>query len=127
MPALVVELVVLTCSGRGCRRGPRGSAPARGDGDASGPAGCLTYPLYLVHEYWGWYFIHLLHPHLPAYPTLALAAALCLLAAWLVHRLVERPTSPLLKRLLDRAFDQVRTDDAAEAAATRAAAYGRQR
>jgi peptidoglycan/LPS O-acetylase OafA/YrhL len=90
-------------------------------------AGALTYPLYLLHEYWGWYFIHLLHPVLPAYPTLVLAAALSLLAAWLVHRLVERPAAPVLKRLLDRAFEQVRRDDAAEADSAGAAAYARQR
>ena len=61
-------------------------------------AGALTYPLYLIHEAWGWYFIDLLYPALPKYLVLVLATALCLLAAWLIHRWVERPIAPILRR-----------------------------
>lgn len=60
-------------------------------------AGALTYPLYLIHEYWGWWFIKVIHPYLPHWPTLLIALVLCLILAWLIHRLVERPVGPRLR------------------------------
>jgi peptidoglycan/LPS O-acetylase OafA/YrhL len=69
--------------------------------------GALTYPLYLVHEYWGLGVIRLLADHVPA--GLALAAALVVVTgmAWAVHRYVEVPCGPRLRRgtlaLLERA------------------------
>jgi len=65
-------------------------------------AGLLTYPLYLLHEYWGWWVIHLLHDRLPVVVTLAAAIAVVLVLAWLVHRLVERPLGRRMRRALDR-------------------------
>ncbi|GAU65056.1 putative acyltransferase [Streptomyces sp. NBRC 110611] len=66
-------------------------------------AGALTYPFYLVHEHLGWVVIRALHRTLalPSYATLLLTVALMLLLAWLLHRCVERPLSPLLKRAID--------------------------
>lgn len=68
--------------------------------------GALTYPLYLVHEYWGWWFIKLWHDDLPPYVMLAVAAALCIGIALLVQRLVERryakPLTTAVRRSLER-------------------------
>lgn len=65
-------------------------------------AGALTYPFYLVHEHLGWVVIDRLHQHLGLgrYPTLVLTAGLMLMLAWVLHRWVERPLAPRLKRLL---------------------------
>ncbi|WP_455360291.1 acyltransferase family protein [Streptomyces sp. SYSU K21746] len=67
-------------------------------------AGALTYPFYLVHEHLGWVAVEALHRHLglPAYTSLLGTIALMLLLAWLLHRWVERPLTPLLKRSLTR-------------------------
>lgn len=61
-------------------------------------AGALTYPLYLLHEYWGLWIVHLLHDRLPVVVVLAAAVGVSLLLAWLVHRLVEVPFGPRLRR-----------------------------
>jgi peptidoglycan/LPS O-acetylase OafA/YrhL len=63
-------------------------------------AGLLTYPLYLIHETNGWTLIRALHGLFPRYVTLALVVVAVLVAAWLLHRLVERPVARLLKRQL---------------------------
>lgn len=67
-------------------------------------AGLLTYPLYLIHQYWGWWIITGLRDDLPPYAVLAIAAAVAILLAALVHVLVERPLAPILKRGLARSF-----------------------
>ncbi|MEU7182460.1 MULTISPECIES: acyltransferase family protein [Streptomyces] len=66
-------------------------------------AGALTYPFYLVHEHLGWVVVHALHRGLgvPSYATFALTVGLMLLLAWLLHRWVERPLTPFLKRSVD--------------------------
>ncbi|NUL49137.1 acyltransferase [Cellulosimicrobium funkei] len=61
-------------------------------------AGQLTYPVYLVHQLWGWWLIMLLSPHLPREIVLAVSLAAVLAAAWTVHRWVERPLGPRLQR-----------------------------
>ncbi|MGH3353165.1 MAG: acyltransferase family protein [Nocardioides sp.] len=74
-------------------------------------AGLLTYPLYLIHQYWGFAVIRLLSDDLPRYAVLAIAVGASLVLAWLIHRLVERPLSPLLKRGLKRAFESLAHED----------------
>ncbi|MFJ9415832.1 acyltransferase family protein [Streptomyces sp. NPDC101227] len=66
-------------------------------------AGALTYPFYLVHEHLGWVVVRVLHRNLglPSYATLALTVALMLMLAWVLHRWVERPLTPVLKRSID--------------------------
>ncbi|MGY1811916.1 acyltransferase family protein [Blastococcus sp. SYSU D00820] len=64
--------------------------------------GALTYPLYLVHQYVGWVLIRHLTPRLPVYAVLAVVVALMLLVAYAVHRLVERPLGPRLRRAVER-------------------------
>jgi peptidoglycan/LPS O-acetylase OafA/YrhL len=70
-------------------------------------AGALTYPLYLVHEYWGWWVIHLLHDSLPRYVVLGIAVAVVLVMAWLIQRFVEKPLAPALRNGLRRAFQRL--------------------
>lgn len=74
-------------------------------------AGALTYPLYLVHEYWGWWVIHLLHDALPRYVVLGIAMAVVLAMAWLIQRLVERPLASVLRDGLRRAFGRLEALD----------------
>ncbi|MFF8784134.1 acyltransferase family protein [Streptomyces sp. NPDC015125] len=66
-------------------------------------AGALTYPFYLVHEHLGWVVVRALHHGigLPSYATLILTVGLMLLLAWVLHRFVERPLTPALKRSID--------------------------
>jgi peptidoglycan/LPS O-acetylase OafA/YrhL len=67
-------------------------------------AGVLTYPFYLVHETIGRVVTDELvrRTTLPDSAVLAIAVVSMLVLAWLVHRLVERPFAPRLKRLLVR-------------------------
>lgn len=65
-------------------------------------AGLLTYPLYLLHQRIGWILIDGLRGVFPTYVTLALVIAILLLAAYLVHRFVERPLSRRLRNSLKR-------------------------
>ncbi|UQA93446.1 acyltransferase family protein [Streptomyces halobius] len=66
-------------------------------------AGALTYPFYLVHEHLGWAVVRALHQdlRLPSYATLMLTVGLMLLLAWVLHRWVERPLTPVLRRAID--------------------------
>ncbi|AZS73764.1 acyltransferase [Streptomyces lydicus] len=66
-------------------------------------AGALTYPFYLVHEHLGWVVVRALHRGvgLPSYATLLLTVGLMLLLAWVLHRFIERPLTPVLKRSID--------------------------
>ncbi|MEU0252785.1 acyltransferase [Streptomyces sp. NPDC006184] len=68
-------------------------------------AGALTYPFYLVHEHLGWFVIRVLHRGLglPPWPALALTVLGMLLLAWLIHRWVEKPFGPRLRRALKKA------------------------
>ncbi|MGW1952582.1 acyltransferase family protein [Streptomyces sp. NPDC001920] len=65
-------------------------------------AGALTYPFYLIHEHLGWFFIRVLHRGLGlgSYTTLALSVGSLLSLAYLMHRFVEKPFGPKLKRAL---------------------------
>ncbi|MDT3398585.1 acyltransferase [Streptomyces sp. B1866] len=65
-------------------------------------AGALTYPFYLVHEHLGWVVVKALHRtfDVPAYATFALTIVAMLVLAWLIHQLVERRLTPVLKRSL---------------------------
>ncbi|WP_461171645.1 acyltransferase [Arthrobacter sp. Z1-9] len=67
-------------------------------------AGSLTYPLYLVHEMWGWWIIRSLHEAIGTWPSVAVATAASLLMAWLIHRLIERRFASRLKKALLRSL-----------------------
>jgi peptidoglycan/LPS O-acetylase OafA/YrhL len=65
-------------------------------------AGALTYPFYLVHEHLGWVAVQALHRGLglPSWAVMVLTVGGMLALAWLLHRLVERPMTPWLRRHL---------------------------
>jgi peptidoglycan/LPS O-acetylase OafA/YrhL len=66
--------------------------------------GALTYPLYLVHGQLGFFVIDTLHEDLSPYVVLLIAAAASMVLAYLIHRLVERPTAPWLRRSMEAAL-----------------------
>ncbi|UFU07526.1 acyltransferase family protein [Ruania halotolerans] len=67
-------------------------------------AGVLTYPVYLLHQYWGWWVIAGLRDHVGPVVSVTAATAVSLTLAWLVHRCVERPIGPRMKRAVLRAL-----------------------
>ncbi|MCM1968011.1 acyltransferase [Streptomyces sp. G1] len=71
-------------------------------------AGATTYPLYLLHEHIGWTGIRLLRHDLSPWALVAVMTVGMLVAAWLVHRFVERPLSAVLKRGLTRGLEPLR-------------------
>lgn len=64
--------------------------------------GALTYPLYLIHQFWGWWVIERLEPVLPTTVTLAAAVAVSLALACAIHYGVERRFSGRARRWLER-------------------------
>jgi peptidoglycan/LPS O-acetylase OafA/YrhL len=73
--------------------------------------GALTYPTYLIHYELGPVLSPLVHPALPAWAATAAVTAIVLAAAYLIHRLVERPLSAWLKPRLKTAFDRIHLAD----------------
>jgi peptidoglycan/LPS O-acetylase OafA/YrhL len=71
-------------------------------------AGAMTYPLYLVHYAAGTTLINRLHDTMDARLLVAAVIAGFLVLSYLVHRLVERPVSRLLKKGLDTSFARLR-------------------
>ena len=65
------------------------------------PVGALTYPLYLVHEYWGWWLIDNLAGHADRWVVLAAAVVLSLVLAWIVHQ-AEKRLGPPMRRWVER-------------------------
>lgn len=70
-------------------------------------AGVLTYPLYLVHQYWGLWIIERLHPALPGRLAVILAVVATVVLAWTVHRLVERPFAGSFRRSLQSGIERM--------------------
>jgi peptidoglycan/LPS O-acetylase OafA/YrhL len=66
------------------------------------PLGAITYPLYLIHEESGWVLLSRLRSVLPPYAAVFLVVVLMVAAAYLVHRFVERPLGPRLRRAVER-------------------------
>ncbi|MGW3951643.1 acyltransferase family protein [Streptomyces sp. NPDC004752] len=67
-------------------------------------AGCLTYPLYLMHYVAGTTLIHRLRDAMDVRLVVAVVIAAFLVLSWLVHRFVERPVARVLKSGLDASF-----------------------
>jgi peptidoglycan/LPS O-acetylase OafA/YrhL len=65
-------------------------------------AGALTYPLYLVHDRVGVVLFNRLGAHLNRWALLVLIVLAMVGLAYLIHRFVERPFAPVLKRFLTR-------------------------
>ncbi|WP_406298954.1 acyltransferase [Embleya sp. NBC_00888] len=71
--------------------------------------GALTYPLYLIHQEAGWTLIHWLRERgLGDRAAIGVALVAALTVAWLLHRLVERPLSRLMKRGFDKSLKTMR-------------------
>lgn len=75
-------------------------------------AGALTYPVYLLHQVWGWWLIDKLQPVVSASPAgkyLVLASVISLVvgAAYLVHRFIERPLAKPMAQNITRGLDYV--------------------
>lgn len=62
-------------------------------------AGSLTFPLYLFHQLWGWWFISQLHGVLNRYVLLFGLIMLMMLWAYVVARFIERPLGLFLRRV----------------------------
>ncbi|MPZ82291.1 MAG: acyltransferase family protein [Actinophytocola sp.] len=62
--------------------------------------GAMTYPLYLLHLDLGGTMLYLWQGSVPAPLLVATVTGAMVLLAWLVHRYVERPVAPLMKRAL---------------------------
>jgi peptidoglycan/LPS O-acetylase OafA/YrhL len=73
-------------------------------------AGALTYPFYLIHEHLGWFVIAIYHRKFGLEPRLTFIATIVslLVVAWLIHRLVEVPVGPRLRRVMKEQARRVR-------------------
>jgi peptidoglycan/LPS O-acetylase OafA/YrhL len=71
-------------------------------------AGALTYPLYLIHQDIGFTAFSYLKNLAPAWVIAGLVYLAMLGIAWLIHRGVEQPFAPLLRRKLTAAVESVR-------------------
>ncbi|MGW2601814.1 acyltransferase family protein [Streptomyces klenkii] len=71
-------------------------------------AGALTYPLYLIHQYIGMTVIYGLRDRVPRPALVAGLIVVMLCAAWLMHKLVERPLSSKLRNVLRSSMEEVR-------------------
>lgn len=65
-------------------------------------AGAISYPLYLLHQSLGVRVIWRWNEQWGAWPTLLGVIAAMLLLSWLLHRIVERPLTRLLRRVMAR-------------------------
>jgi peptidoglycan/LPS O-acetylase OafA/YrhL len=64
--------------------------------------GATTYPLYLLHVDVGGLLLYRWQWSVPPALLVVLVTGAMILLAWLVHRFVERPLAPLLRRALQR-------------------------
>jgi len=64
--------------------------------------GALTYPLYLVHENVGFMLFNIFENTMNKYLLLLIVIGFVLLVSWLIHRLVEKNLSLILKNLLNK-------------------------
>lgn len=65
--------------------------------------GATTYPLYLLHLDLGVPVLRALRDHVPPLLLVTAVTAATIGVAWLVHRYVERPLAPLVRRSLGEA------------------------
>ncbi|WP_146120111.1 hypothetical protein [Leucobacter massiliensis] len=68
-------------------------------------AGSLTFPLYLMHEYWGWWAIGLVDPVAGKWLALLAAFGISFACAVAIERWVERPLRPRIRRSLQWSLD----------------------
>lgn len=68
--------------------------------------GALTYPIYLIHQYWGFWTIDLLDPQVAPWIALAAALTVSMLLALVIHYGVERRATPVVRRWLTRVLSR---------------------
>lgn len=68
-------------------------------------AGALTYPLYLIHQNVGFMVFNLAYPAIDPHLLFWGTVVLMLGIAYAVHVLIERPGTPVLKRMTIRGID----------------------
>ena len=71
-------------------------------------AAALTYPVYLVHQYWGLWLISRTVDRVPAWLAVLAAVTFSFGLAWLVHRLVEARGAPVLRRHVEAGLTRAR-------------------
>lgn len=59
--------------------------------------GALTYPLYLIHQHWGWWFVSLVRGSMPPLLAVVCAMGISLALSWLIYRYVEKPIGPRMR------------------------------
>ncbi|MFH5824219.1 acyltransferase family protein [Georgenia sp. AZ-5] len=69
------------------------------------PLGAMTYPVYLIHEYWGWWVIDSLAAHANRWVVLAAACGVALALAWGIHQ-AEKRIGPRMRRRLERGLER---------------------
>lgn len=74
-----------------------------------GILGALTYPVYLLHQIWGWWMIDHFTPLLGQYATLPLVMGIVFLAAFMVNRFIERPLAKPLAAATTRGLGYLGT------------------
>jgi peptidoglycan/LPS O-acetylase OafA/YrhL len=70
--------------------------------------GALTYPLYLVHSQLALPLLDAMYPGLGRWVALAVTVGVSLLAAYAVHRLVERPGAAWMRARLKASLEPMR-------------------
>jgi len=74
--------------------------------------GATTYPLYLLHLDLGGPVLYAWQEHVPPLLLVTMVTAVLIGVAWLVHRYVERPLAPHMKRTLLRLGGSAKTGSA---------------
>jgi len=73
-------------------------------------AGALTYPLYLAHEDLGYVALRHLGPVVGRWAAVVIVTAGAVGVAWLVHRVIEEPLGPRMRRLVLRVLRAQKVD-----------------
>lgn len=87
--------------------------------------GALTYPLYLVHSQLALPLLDAVYPGLDRWTALAVAVGASLLAAYAVHRLVERPGAAWMRARLMASLEPMRPPEEASTFVARGDRGGR--
>src|SRR5690625_4349097 len=73
--------------------------------------GALTYPLYLIHQHWGWWFISLVRDQMAPILAVTLAIAVSFALAIAIYQFVEKPLGPRMRAWLGGKKPQKRSEE----------------
>ena len=68
--------------------------------------GVLTYPLYLIHQNIGFIVFHEIGDSVNRYVLLGALVLIMMLAAWLIHKLIEQPLGRWMNVGLNQLWDK---------------------